>query len=632
MSSIRKSVLFCLLFVTACTVSVRPMVSPGPTPSPSRAGQVSTPVAPVTLPKPTSTSLAAVTPTASTLAPGAPPALSPTPGGKLDGPLSTKPALGAAGKASIGDPYFPELGNTGYDVQRYHLVFDINPEMATLAATAEISATATLENLNQLSLDFKGYQIEDVKVDGESVAYARTPDEDPNKLVIDLPRSYGLGEALNIQVNYSGPLTLQYTPIFSDIELGLAQAPDGNIFAFSEPDGARAWFPSNDHPLDKAAFTMEISVPQGYTAVSNGELVETRKNQSSQASGDRVTYIWSEDDPMAPYLLTLAVGEYERIDAPPIDEVEIRHYIYPGDATARRSVDLTADILQFYSDLIAPYPFDEFGFVEVSAPDLAMETQTMIMVDQEMFEEDAGAVLAHEAAHQWFGDSVSPATWGDIWLNEGFATYLENLWLAHRGEDLGQMMAELESAILRNESREPEALTQPNQYHMFGVNTYLKGAWVLHMLRQNLGDEVFFEILREYYQRFAGGNARTVDFQAVAEEVSGKDLADFFYQWTETPGNPSLALTWSSQASGNGNRVSLQVCQRQTTGPIVAPLDIRLEAPGGMSNLTTLTLDERQESLQIQLPFAPTELVADPNQTLLAGIQVQKVDTIEPCE
>ncbi|HYN88124.1 MAG TPA: M1 family aminopeptidase, partial [Ardenticatenaceae bacterium] len=331
----------------------------------------------------------------------------------------------------------------------------------------------------------------------------------------------------------------------------------------------------------------------------------------------------------ATYLLTLAVGEYERIEGPPVGDVDIRHYVFPEDAPkATPALSATNEILPFFAEMIAPYPFDSYGYVEVLLPGLAMETQTMVMMDREAIT-NVG-VMAHEAAHHWFGNSITPATWGDIWLNEGFATYLELLWSTRDDGDLEAGLGQMEATILRRADTEDEPLDAPEPRYMFAVNTYFKGAWVLHMLRQEIGDDTFFETLRHYYQRFADGNARTADLQAVAEEVSGRDLDAFFGQWVSGPGQPDLQVSWTARPAEGGAAIDVQVCQLQRPDVFAVPLDFNIGGTGALHRDRAM-LDERQERLSLTLPFTPTEIILDPDQQLLAETSTREVEALQGC-
>jgi len=536
--------------------------------------------------------------------------------------MPVKPPHGVTGGDSIGDPYIPELGNTGYDVQAYNLTIDLDPSQTTFNAMVAITSTVTFENLGRLSLDTVGLDLKSILVDNQAVNFY----QNQNKVYVDLPRSYDLGETLVIQVDYQGKNQPYFSPYAPGFGLGISKPAPNELLALSEPDGARAWFPSNDHPLDKAEFRLQASVPEGLTAVSNGTLLET------YTTGGKSTFIWYEDEPIATYLVALAVGDYQRIDAEPFGDIQVRHYVFGDDSHIGEHLQRTPEFLQFLTGLIGPYPYDDFGFVEIEPTDVAMETQSMIMVARNFWQKkNPSEILVHEAAHQWFGDRVSLKSWGETWLNEGFATYIQYLWLIDQGEPQQKLMDYAESDLLGSESIENSALVQPKPGYLFAVNPYLKGAWVLHMLRLELGDEAFFALLKEYYQRFADGYTTTADFQALAEEYSQHSLDTFFDQWTESPMLPHLDISWTSQPGATESEVNVQVCQIQAGNPFDIPLELRFDPNEGESQQELLQIDERQERFTLSLPFTPTELVSDPDQKLLAGIQVEQVDQIVPC-
>jgi aminopeptidase N len=533
-----------------------------------------------------------------------------------------RPLQGAAGEASIGDPYIPELGNTGYDVQHYDLAFTLDPAAEFLTATATISATATLTNVARLSLDFVGYTIQALSVDNQPVPFAR----EDRKLHLELPTPLASGAAFAIRIAYSGPFERLDTG-WAPGALGFQRPIPDHVLAFSEPDGARAWFPANDHPRDKATFQVAIRVPEPLTGVSNGELIATSTDQGQR------TFTWVMRHPMAPYLLTVAAGDYVEVETLAFGAVPIRNYLFRSDAeTIATRLANTSEILAFYSDLIGPYPYDHYGHVEVKLKGLAMETQTMVMMDTGMLEPQlAESVVAHEASHHWFGNSVSPDTWGEIWLNEGFATYLSLMWV-HRDDPSGLRTAlgSREQAIVSRAEEEFFPLVLPKARSMFSTTTYQKGAWVLHLLRQQLGDEAFIATLRRYYAEQAGGTATTADLRAAAEAASGQALDRFFAEWVERPGLPRLAVSWSVAATPDGQRqVAVQVCQRPDN-LYQAPLTLAFQRNPEEAR-ETLTLDETQERLTLTLPFTPTQLAIDPDQTLLAASDETQVQTLVDC-
>ncbi len=594
MTRIRLNLLLALLLLAACTT---PAATPTPAITPTATHTPLPPTAHLETPLPPTPRSAST----ATLPPSVP---TPTP----------SPAAQAGGD-SIGDPKAPELGNTGYDVSHYTLTLEINPEAQTIAGTATIQALATLPNLGRLSLDYSGPAISRLTVNGIDTPYQRQR----NKLFIDLPRPLATSEPFTVVVAYSGhpdPVESRY---LSFIPLGM-HFVDGSAFVVSEPDGARSWFPCNDHPRDKALFRYEITVPKGYVVAANGQPQPPIERQEA------TTFVWQHDSPMATYLATVAVGRYQLIEHTAPNGIPLRHYV-PNDlmSAAQQLLPRTGDMIVFLEQYFGPYPFDSYGHIVVPMGGVSLETQTMTLLDAGVVSSGAEYIVVHELAHQWFGDSVSPASWADIWLNEGFAVYASWLWDAAKSPDL--LTAQLDATEGNAPYADPgEPLADPSAGNLFGFNSYLKGAWVLHMLRGQLGDEAFFDTLRTYHRRFSGGVAASADLQAVAEEVSGQDLGWFFEQWVYGQGVPDLAVNWRQSDDG---ALQVQVCQRQDATFV---LDLPLAFVGDANRSThTLQVDETEEQLAWPVDFDVTTIQVDPDQTVLAEVVVSQVGAFSPC-
>jgi aminopeptidase N len=537
--------------------------------------------------------------------------------------MNSQPPEGVAGNDTIGDAYAPTSGNTGYDVQQYNIGMAFSTQLDVITATVTITSVVTLDNLGRLSLDFSGYTADGVLVGDKYASFYRSAD----KLYIDLPQEYTNGDELVVRVSYRGQIMTQESALGPISSLGLRTIIGHDLtYTLAEPDGAHDWFPCNDHPLDKATYRFELTVPKGITAAANGTLLQTI------TSNDRDTFIWAESDPMASYLATAVVGKYERIDNPAVGDVKIRHYVIEGDFDFSDELAATEDMLQYYSGLIGPYPFDEFGFIVVLTNNdnesFGMEDQTLVMISRDQMLGTPAYVLAHEMAHQWFGDSVSLASWNDVWLKEGLATYLGLMWLDHQGlADLSTQLNELEDYLITSGYMLPQPLNMPSPDDMYGQNTYFKSAWVFHMLRQQMGDENFTRFLQEYYQRYAGGNASTTDVQQIAEEISGQDLNAFFQEWVYGVGYPGLAVTWTSQPGS----VSLQVCQANRGQIFTIPLEITLTAGDGGSQDQILQIDQREEQVTYSVPFEVRRILTDPAEKLLGMVTVKQVDAFTSC-
>jgi aminopeptidase N len=438
-----------------------------------------------------------------------------------------------AGEASIGDPYYPGAGNGGIDVRDYSLRIRTSPPDPAIRATASVTIRAT-HALRSFHLDLRGLTVDGVRVDGRAADFERAGSE----LVVRPTRPIAKGRTFVTRVRYHGVPATVVDPSDPDlsIPLGWNRAPDGDVWVVSEPVGAQTWFPANDHPSDKATFRFRIDVPATVAVASNGRLTEGRVR-----AGRRVWH-WEMRAPMASYLATVVIAPMrEQTTASPAG-IPIRNF-FPTD-TYDEDVEnfaVTGAMIDWFATRFGPFPFDEYGVVVVDH-DLgyALENQTMSIFGRDMLGTDPDGVetVAHELAHQWFGDSVGIRRWSDIWLNEGFATYAQYLWEEHAepGFDIDRFMANLRA----EEARDLHRPLDPGPTNEFTPSVYDRGALTLHALRRTVGDEKFFEILRTWTARHRHATATTAQFVALAQRVSGMPLAEFFDAWLRDDEVPVL--------------------------------------------------------------------------------------------
>lgn len=422
---------------------------------------------------------------------------------------------------SMGDPYAPELGNTGYDVAEYELIMALDPAVENIEATVHIRGVVTDPVVETLSLDFVGFTETEVLLDMQPVAYTRFED----KLIIEPALPLTEGQPFTISITYAGnPVERPSRYVGFAASVGMSFVNGENIYVLSEPDGSRYWFPNNDHPRDKATYRFEITVPTGLTAVANGLLIEQTDSETSS------TFIWEHDFTMASYLATVVVGEFERQEAVSPDGVPLRHYVNEEAQTefAAATVDL-GEAIDWLSDLFGPYPYEAFGFVTADVSGVSLETQTMVLLANNMIGQ---TTVMHELAHMWFGNWVSLDSWQQMWRNEGFATYVQLMWENRDDpEDFELAMAAIQSAVEENGDNFP--LGDPPPAKLFSFNTYFGGAVFVHALRQEMGDEAFFSGLKTYFATYGGGTASDDQFREIMEVAYGQPLDDFFAQWLE---------------------------------------------------------------------------------------------------
>lgn len=460
------------------------------------------------------------------------------------------------GADGLGDPYDPQLGNGGYDAQHYTLELSVDMENNTLAGSVTMRAKAT-QDLSTFNLDFMGLKIDRVLVNDEQVNHERGQgSQQQRELTIVPAEPLRNGETFTVAISYHGapsPMHSKAVPF----PIGWTRYDDGTFVA-SEPDAAASWYPVNDHPLDKATYTFYITVPEPYVVAANGLLQEVIDN------GQTNTYVWRASDPLASYLVTVNIAAYVMQSEEGPDGLPIRNFFMPELAEeAAFDFGRTAEMIELYNELFGPYPFEAYGVALIGEVPFALETQTLSIFGTNTVSgrRYAEQVVAHELAHQWFGDSVSPAHWQDIWLNEGFATYAQLLWVEHTQgpEALEGAIREQynsvsgQSSFLPPAERTCQKLAEefappgnPPTDDLFNLGVYVRGALALHALRMRVGDELFFDILRTYHDRYRYGTATSADFIAVVEHVSGQELGEFFRGWLYeqcVPDIPEMGLT-----------------------------------------------------------------------------------------
>jgi aminopeptidase N len=433
-------------------------------------------------------------------------------------PATATPVITYQGADGVGDPFYPQMGNGGYDSLHYTIDLNVDVKRNFIEGTSTLEAQAT-ENLSAFNLDFHGLDISNVAVNDSHADFKRVADE----LFITPAEALSQGQTFSVVVAYSGvPEPVVDAGVPGKMRIGWIY-DQTTIFVVSEPSGAMNWYPVNNHPTDKATYTFEITVPEPYVVATNGLL----KNKTD--NGDTTTYLWEATTSMASYLATVNIGMFQVVTEEGPNGLPIRNY-FPSTnlAEGQLATSKTSDMIAYYSDTFGPYPFEAYGILVIPQDyGFALEDQTLSIFGQNMLDEPT---IAHELAHQWFGDSITLKSWEDIWLNEGFATYAEALWVEHtEGKDAAnQYMRDIYDQITIFDLPAPGT---PRVEELFGRSVYYRGGWVLHALRSQVGDETFFKILHGYYTRYAGKSASTEDFIAVAEEVSGQDLKTFFDDW-----------------------------------------------------------------------------------------------------
>lgn len=434
------------------------------------------------------------------------------------------------GAAGAGDPYFPTYGNGGYDVGQYGIKVRYDPARDELSGTTTVQATATTD-LSAFNLDLAGLTVRSVSVNGTPATHGRKD----NELVVTPAAGLTAGNGFTAEIVYDGkPAPLKNEVLGAG---GFLHTSDGAI-ALGQPESASTWFPVNDHPSDKATYAFEITVPDGLTAVSNGV------PEGKSSTDGWTTWKWAERKPMASYLSTVVIGKFrlktsEHRGRPVFTAVTTSL----PEGAADKAMASTVKVADYLESVFGPYPFEAYGGVVISDSRIryALETQSRPVYSAGFFSRGVNtSVVAHETAHQWFGNSVALAKWQDIWLNEGLATYAEWLWAEHSGEFTARQAFDVRYARVPGQVwRTPPG--RPGAAHLFSESVYQRGGMTVHALRVTVGDAAFFKILKTWSAEKRDANATTAEFVALAERISGKQLDKLFDAWlygTKKPAAP----------------------------------------------------------------------------------------------
>ena len=428
------------------------------------------------------------------------------------------------------DPYIPANGNFGYRVSRYELDLEYKVNINRLSGTATITA-ATLASLKTFTLDLSdALTVSKVSVNGHRPqSFTRSH----GKLSITLSNALPAGAAMSVSVRYAGtprPLRTVWG------EVGFEELTNGALVA-GQPNGAASWFPCDDHPSSKASYRIVISTENPYRAVANGELVSKRTRAAM------TTWTYEQAEPTSTYLVTLQIGDYHthRLTKTPVPMNAVLPHRLKHDFDY--DFGRQPEMMKLFVKLFGPYPLSTGYTVVVTDDDLEipLEAQGISIFGANHCdgERTAERLIAHELAHQWFGNSVTARRWRDIWLHEGFACYAEWLWSENSGGRSADDWARYYHGKLAN-SRQDLLLSDPGPRDMFDDRVYKRGALTLHVLRRTIGDDGFFDLLQDWTTRHRHGTAVTDDFTGLAANYSHDSLRPLWLAWLYSKDVPDL--------------------------------------------------------------------------------------------
>lgn len=511
------------------------------------------------------------------------------------------------------------------------LDYDLTLVLPDSGRRIEGDATLTVHRrapLDTLVLDFMDLAVHDVAVNGRAVPATRTAE------TLRIPLGAGRGDTLTVRVRYAG---VPKDGLIIRDTLGRWSA-----FGDNWPNRARYWIPSVDDPADKATVSWTVTVPPGRSVVANGERLAAGR---IRAQYDRAnpTFRFRESRPIPTYVMVIGAGAMVRtpLGATACGLAEVGRCVEQDVWTLSTSAQplpgpfaRAGDIVSLFSRLVAPFPYEKLSHLQSATIFGGMENAGAIFYDTRLFETGrmSEGLIAHETAHQWFGDAVTEREWRDLWLSEGFATYFAALWTEHsRGPDsLRAQMAAIRSAILADTAavvrRAVIDTTWRSPMELLNRNSYDKGAWVLHMLRGTVGDSAFFRGVRAYYLANRHGNADTKALQLAVEQASGKPLGWFFDQWLRRPGYPELTLGWRHDAAKR--EVVVQLAQGARFGAYRFTLPLAILDAAGKRHKMLVEVSGAADELRLPVPFegAPASLVVDPDVELLARVTAKRTE------
>ncbi|WP_435743293.1 M1 family metallopeptidase [Nocardioides sp. SYSU DS0663] len=440
---------------------------------------------------------------------------------------------GTSGDLPTADPYLPGHGDPSWSARHYdlELFYDLAPNR--LRGRATIDAVALQDDLGRIVLDLAGLDVDKVTVDGRS---PKRWSSRGSRLVVQLAEPLAAGTRFTASIKYAGRPRPLVEPHHGDA--GWEELEDGVIVA-GQPHGAPTWFPCNDRPDDKATYRIVVTTDPGYLVVANGE--ET--GRARRASGQEWTF--EQREPMATYLATVQVGRYDVHELPGA-RVPVRAVVPEGtDVTAEAftaGFGRQAEMVAAFEELFGPYPFGSYtSVVTADELEIPLEAQTLSTFGSNFLDAEWASVrlVAHELAHQWFGNAVTLRRWRDIWLHEGFACYAEWLWSERSGGETADQHARAHHERLAGLDQDV-VLADPGPETMFDDRVYKRGALALHALRLGVGPDRFFEVLRTWCERHRGGSVTTTDLVALVGELCGADAGALLSPWLEEPALPDL--------------------------------------------------------------------------------------------
>ncbi|MEN8187247.1 MAG: M1 family metallopeptidase [Bacteroidota bacterium] len=496
------------------------------------------------------------------------------------------------------------------DIQHYQFEITVNDTTNIIEGIATISFKPKTPN-NDLNLDFssknnegKGMSVKKVLLNNEPVSFRHHNDQ------LIIPTNKILTDSLQIcKVTYQG--IPQDGLIISKNKFG-----DRTFFADNWPDRAHNWIPCVEDLSDKAYVDFIVKAPNYYQVIANGSLKE-----KVNINDNYTLHHYASKTPLPTDVMVIGIARFAVQNLEEIDQIPVSTWVFPQNKDKGYfDYAQATSVLDYYIKNIAPFPFSKLANVQSKTRFGGMENASAIFYSERSVtgRRDQETLIAHEIAHQWFGDSATQTDWSHLWLSEGFATYFTNLYLEHKyGEEkLKERMTNERKKVIRFSEKQltPVIDNTDNYMKLLNANSYEKGAWTLHMLRRKIGDEMFWKGIRAYYKKYQFSNADSSDFKNVMEDVSGKELDLFFDQWLLGTGQPELKLKWKNKK----NQTNIIVEQIQKSETVFQfPLELKLILKDGSSKNEKLSINKNRQEFMVPGSSKVKEIIIDPNVNLL---------------
>ncbi len=499
------------------------------------------------------------------------------------------------------------------DVQHYVFELKLWDETDQIAGKTTVSIKF-LQAIREFHLDLKslekgsgkGMFVKNISENTRGILYT----QEGNKLNFILDKNTKIGEVKTFTIEYEG--------IPKDgLIISKNKFDERTFFGDNWPDRAHHWLPTVDHPSDKATVEFIVTAPNHYQVIANGSQIE----ETNLNNNFKLTH-WKENVPLPTKVMVFGAARFAVQHVGFVQQIPVTTWVYAQNRDEGfKDYSLATKILDWFYKKMGTYPYQKLANVQSKTRYGGMENASNIFYFENSVtgNQEHEDLIAHEIAHQWFGNSASELNWHHIWLSEGFATYMTDLYIE---ETMGEVafknrLQEEKQKVIDYSKKNPVPIINTsisNYNQLLNPNSYQKGAWVLHMLRKEIGDEIFWKGIRKYYETYKYSNAVSEDFQKIMEQVSGKKLDDFFNQWLYKPGQPTLAFEWKQTKK---RKISLTIKQTQSGQAFVFPLELELITEDGRKHFKNIKIQTKDQSFTLKVKSKIKSINLDPNCWLL---------------